>query len=488
VIVADLHLKTKTMAPQLSKALILLSIAGGSEAKRVKPPKKVTFSSGVPDVDDAFNLAIKEVGENIVDGRFIAGHGWSTLWTRDTAYAIELAGGLFHPEPSKVSLVACQEQDMRSGGSSKVWLQDECGHFGGWPQLSDAIVGAQGAWALYLSSGDREFLNLAYNLTKSSLSRAERDVYDRSSGLFLGCSSFMESNSGYPARYAMRGDLVGKTKALSTNMLHYNGYKLGSLMGKELGASEEEVKSLEAKAAKLRIAVRERMWMKDHGHYSYVEDEENKLLQTHEGLGSSLVLLAPEFETDPKRIASMFQTAHRTEYGLTCLWPKFDDHEDSGDTATYYHNARLWPFVQAYWAIAAARHGRVEDFSKEFNGVLKLSQKGNTFAEFYDVNGTHVDERQRQLWSDAGFLGMVHQGLFGMALDARGVRFSPVKPKELGDTISLKNLPYRNMMLDISVKGHGASVQSFKLDGEEQSNHFVPNTLDGEHVVEIVLK
>jgi len=472
----------------ISKALVLLSTTRVSEARRFRPAKKeVTFSSGRQDVDDAFSLAMKEVGENIVDGRFIAGHGWDTLWTRDTAYAIELAGGLFHPEPSKVSLLACQQDDEQGDGSSKVWLQDECGHFGGWPKLSDAIVGAQGAWALYLSSGDKEFLTLAYNLTKSSLSRAERDVYDRSSGLFLGCSSFMESNSGYPAKYAMRGDLVGKTKALSTNMLHYNGYKLGSLMGKELGAAEDEVKLLEGKAAKLREAVRDRMWMKDKGHYSYVEDEENKLLRTHEGLGSSLVLLAPEFETDKQRISLMFETAHRTEYGITCLWPKFDDPEDGRDTATYYHNARLWPFVQSYWAIAAARHGRVEDFSKEFNGVLRLAQKGNTFAEFYEVNGTHVDERQRQLWSDAGFLGMVHQGLFGMALESRGIHFSPVKPKELGDTISLKNIPYRNMVLDVSVKGHGASITSFKLDGKEQSDHFVPNSLNGAHSVEIML-
>jgi len=471
------------MAPHISKVLVLL---GTAEGMRLRPAKKeVAFSSGVQEYDDAFNLAMKEVGENVVNGRFIAGHGWDTLWTRDTAYAVELAGGLFHPEPSKVSLLACQEDKGTQG--EKVWLQDECGHFGGWPKLSDAIVGAQGAWALYLSSGDKEFLNLAYNLTKNSLSRAERDVYEKSSGLFLGCSSFMESNSGYPAKYSMRGDLVGRTKALSTNMLHYNGYKLGSLMGKELGASEEEVKGLEDKAANLRDAVRKRMWIKDKGHYSYVEDEENKLMHTHEGLGSSLVLLAPEFETDQKRIASMFETAHRTEYGITCLWPKFDDPEDGSDTATYYHNARLWPFVQSYWAIAAARHGRVEDFSKELNGVVKLSQKGNTFAEFYEVNGTHVDERQRQLWSDAGFLGMVHQGLFGMALESKGARFSPVKPKEMGDTISLKNIPYRNMMLDVSVKGHGASVKSFKLDGQEQSDHFVSNVLEGAHAVEIEL-
>ena len=103
-----------------------------------------------------------------------------------------------------------------------MWLQDECGHFGGWPHLTDAIVGAQGAWSLFVINGDTQFLSWAYNITKNSLRRAERDAYDKT-GLFTGCSSFMESNSGYPDKYKKNGDLVGSTKALSTNMLYYNG-------------------------------------------------------------------------------------------------------------------------------------------------------------------------------------------------------------------------------------------------------------------------
>ena len=42
-----------------------------------------------------------------------------------------------------------------SNGKS-AWLQDKCGHFGGWPNLSDAIVGTRGAWSLYLVDGDKK--------------------------------------------------------------------------------------------------------------------------------------------------------------------------------------------------------------------------------------------------------------------------------------------------------------------------------------------
>ena len=33
--------------------------------------------------------------------------------------------------------------------------------------------------------------------------------------VFMGCSSFLESNSGYPEKYMNDGELVGKTKVAS---------------------------------------------------------------------------------------------------------------------------------------------------------------------------------------------------------------------------------------------------------------------------------
>ena len=91
------------------------------------------------------------------------------------------------------------------GWETGVWLQDTCSHFGGWPVLLDAIVGIRGAWPLFLVTGNTEFLAWAYQVTIASLQRAEEEeeALDRDTGLFLGCSSFLESNSGYPEEYGM---------------------------------------------------------------------------------------------------------------------------------------------------------------------------------------------------------------------------------------------------------------------------------------------
>eukprot|EP00578_Thalassiosira_sp_NH16_P004340 CAMPEP_0181132424 /NCGR_PEP_ID=MMETSP1071-20121207/30987_1 /TAXON_ID=35127 /ORGANISM="Thalassiosira sp., Strain NH16" /LENGTH=398 /DNA_ID=CAMNT_0023218755 /DNA_START=33 /DNA_END=1229 /DNA_ORIENTATION=- len=211
-------------------------------ALKVNSPPDLILSSSTTakssPYEDAYKLALEEIGSNIACNHFVAGTGWSQLWTRDTSFAAELGAALIHPHVVRTSLMA-SVQVLKNG--KMIWLQDKCGHFGGWPNLSDAIVGVRGAWSLYLVTGDKEFLKWAYDVTKNSLEAAEADVLDKDSGLFLGCSSFLESNSGYPEKYMNDGELVGKTKALSTNMLYYSGYNLASKMGRELGELDEPI-------------------------------------------------------------------------------------------------------------------------------------------------------------------------------------------------------------------------------------------------------
>ena len=122
------------------------------EIKVNTPPQLVIGSQGLQ-YEDAYNLALKEIGHCIACGNFVAGTGWSQLWTRDTSFASELGAALIHPNVVKKSLLASVET-LSTGKSA--WLQDKCGHFGGWPNLSDAIVGTRGAWSLYLVDGNKE--------------------------------------------------------------------------------------------------------------------------------------------------------------------------------------------------------------------------------------------------------------------------------------------------------------------------------------------
>ena len=485
------------MRPLLAAAASLSLALGFANAETpapdASPPKKFVFSSGVGEIDAAYALALWEMSaaEHGEGGHFLAGHGWQGLWTRDTSYAVELAAGLVHPGIAEASLRKC----ARDG----VWMQDSCMHFGGWPNLSDAIVGARGAWALYLVTGDAEFLRWAYGVTKNSLDRAEEEAYDVESGLFRGCSSFMESNSGYPDKYRDNGRLVGKTKALSTNLLYHSGYALGAKMGKIVGAGEDEIEELLVKGRKLRDAIRTRLWREGLGNYAYFEDEDGRLVEQNEGLGVGLLLTDPDFSEDDARVRDIFNTTHRTPRGLPCLWPPFEHARRPvsmfDDYAVFdrYHNGRIWPFVQGYWAAAAATHGRADVFAEEFRNLLSLCMSPDpTFAEFYELDGSFPDDRKRQLWSDAGFLGMIYRGLFGMTFRPDGIAFDPVKPHGLfGETVTLKNVLYRNMTIDVSVSGSGTRIASFAIDNRHvvlsDTGAFIRSDLQGEHKISIVL-
>jgi len=451
-----------------------------------KGVKGFRFTCEIPHLEELYQLALSEVEGNIANKgeknvRFMAGKHWTGLWTRDVSYSIQLGVGFTHPDISKSSLHQCTEEVE---GIGKCWLQDKCGHFGGWPNLTDAIVGVLGAWSLYKFTGDRELLKWSYNLTINSLERAERDAYDKKTGLFMGCSSFMESNSGYPKKYSNDGEAVGKTKALSTNVLYYNGYKIAARMGELLGESTDEIERLKEREKSLKDAIRKRLWLEDVGYYSYFEDENGNTTDRMEGLGESLVILT-WLEEDMERINSIFENVYRTSNGIPCLWPQWPPGFEGYPIG--YHNGQIWPFVQGYWAWAAASHYRVKVFEEELFNLVSIARNENTFGEFYRTDGTLSfgdGTRRRQLWSAAGYLSMIYHGLFGMYFKDDGIKFSPVVPDTF-NLLKLQDIDFRNMTLDIIIQGSGTNIESFKLDGEEKDKPFISNTLKGEHVINI---
>ena len=373
------------------------------------------LTSGVPAYDQAYQKARRVIAADVKDGKFLAGQNWAQVWTRDTSYSVELACALLHPDVSKTTLLGLTQS---VAGIGECWYQDKCGHFAGWPNLTDAIVGASGAWALYLVTGDRELVRPIYDRTVRSLKRAEQDAYDPQTGLFRGCASFMESNSGYPKQYAMKGDMIARTASLSTCLLYYRGYLVAAQAGAALG---EDVRPFREKAAKLKEAINTRLWQPEKGYYAYFLDENGVLNPRMEGLGEAFAILTGV--ADAKRSRQILRSTPTTDWGFPCLWPQFEEWRDyKRDFAHYYHNGMIWPFVEGYWAWAASELGDAQVFGRELEALVKLSEKNDTFMELYRPEEGKPDGSPRQLWSASGFLSMIYHGLFGMAFEENGVQ------------------------------------------------------------------
>ena len=151
---------------------------------------------------------------------------------------------------------------------------------------------------------------------------------------------------------------------------------------------------------------------------------------------------------DDEKAAAIFKNTHITGHGIPCLWPRYLAWLWHFNDANYYHNGMVWPFVQAYWAQAAAARGHAAIFGAELAHLAGLAGRATTFHEFYRPFTGAPDGSARQLWSAAGYLSMVHHGLFGMSFDTSGIDFRPVVPS-IFHGISLRGFRYRKMELGL---------------------------------------
>ena len=93
--------------------------------------------------------------------------------------------------------------------------------------------------------------------------------------------------------------------------------------------------------------------MPSSGYYAYLEDENGRLNTHMEGSGEAFAVLWGV--ADRSAGARMLTNVPVTDWGIPCQWPQYPEWMDyRRDDPDYYHNGMVWPFVQGYWAWAAA--------------------------------------------------------------------------------------------------------------------------------------
>lgn len=461
------------------------------------------FTSGLPKYDNPFKNAKANIDTNTVTSGgstvFNAGAFWSEVWERDGSYSIEMAAGHLDPVTSKNTFT----YNTEAWQGLTTQRQDVCGHFGGWPNLTDGIVWATGAWAYYRQTGDAAFLSYAYPIVRSSLTRAEIPqtsdgwiVLDKTDSLYRGCSSFMESNSAYPPAFqsnqnyaSMSKPAVGNTKCGSTNMLYYHAWIVADSMAKLLGRSQATQDTLSARAMTIKNAINKQLWNASKGYYYYIKYQDGTTkLDRNEGLADAFAILYDIADSAQKQ--SILANTIPSAWGVRCQYPQdtnwmcYTKGCPTSQDADYYHTGMIWPFVQGYYAWAASSQKNVAVFMNEMDKCAQLWAKttGGEFKEFYRPETGTPDGGDRQLWSAAGYISMVFHGLFGMKFDVDGIRFDPVVPDTFKNGMSLNNFVYRKDTLNMSVTGTGKYLQTFTLDGA-QTSPFFSGSMTGRHTI-----
>jgi glycogen debranching enzyme len=448
-----------------------------------------------PMLDRAFRIAVGDLLGNVAPYRsgllkepapvMLAGLGYPTPWTRDASMNSWNGASLLIPEVARNTLLAVASE---FDGERRIVAGD---------QYWDAIVWVTGAWNHYLYTGDREFLRLAYEVSRNSLRYFERTEFDPADGLFRG-PGWSDGIAGYPDEYNHIGGNSGinvwpkynpdrrvpvgygiPIKALSTNCLYYNAYSLIGEMARELGLEPDS--SYRPKAAALKNAINRAFWLEDRGYYRFLVGDDHQ-----EALGQAYALLFGIADGD--RARNVLEHQYVAPAGVPCLWPNFDRYR--GGYAR--HAGTVWPQIQGMWAQAAAVFHDPQRFGHELFALAAHAVRDNQFTEIYHpLTGEPyggLQERAgkgivlwapqpRQTWAATAFVRMIVFGLAGLRVSAEGIRFEPCLPTGV-DRVEIDNLHIREGMLNISITRGGTRTVA---------NPVIPWARLGTNKLEVVL-
>lgn len=433
---------------------------------------KPRYNSDQKIVDALFNLSLEEARLNIeADSTFRTGAKWGGVWTRDVSYSIILAFAYLEPEIAKTSLMKKVKRDR---------IIQDTGSGGAWPVSSDRTTWCLAAWEIYKVTGDDQWLKKVYPIIKNTLEDDFKTLKSEKTGMYCGESSFLDWREQTYPKWMTNADIY-MSENLGTNVVHYQAHVILSEMAQILG---EPVELYLNRASQIKKAINKQLWMEDKGYYGqYLYGRTNlNISPRFEALGEALSVLYDV--ADSTQVKSIIEKSPVTAYGVTCIYPQITG-------IPPYHNNAIWPFVQSYWNLAAAKAGNEKVLNHGLAalyraGALFLTNYENFVAETGDYEGTEINSH-RMLWSMAGNLAMVHRVFIGMNFETNGIQFHPVIPKGYTGTKSLANYKYRKSVLNISVKGYGNKISSIKLDGKPLQNAFLAASVSGKHNIEIIM-
>ena len=435
--------------------------------------KKPQYKSDQPIVDALFNLSLEEAIKNIEqDSTLRTGAKWGGVWTRDISYSIFLAFAYHEPAIARISLMKKVKRDR---------IIQDTGSGGAWPVSSDRTTWALAAWEIYKTTGDLDWLKKAYAIIKNTVEDDYKTIKSAKTGLYSGESSFLDWREQTYPKWMNNVDIYS-SENLGTNVVHYRTHIILAQMAKILGEPDQEYL---ARATAIKNGINQYLWMQNQGFYGqYLYGRPNLTLSPRfEALGEALAILFGV--ADDQRAKSILERSPITDFGVTCIYPQIPG-------IPPYHNNGIWPFVQSYWNLAAAKAGNEAALNHGLAAIYRagglfLTNYENFVAQTGDFMGTEINS-DRMLWSMAGNLAMVHRVFMGMNFRPDGITFQPVIPHAYPGNKSLSNFKYRNALLNITVHGVGNQIKSIQLDGKTLDNAFLPATVTGTHTIDIVMK
>jgi len=405
-------------------------------------------------------------GKAIPCNCFETGEKWNYVWTRDLSYAVNLSLANLDPQRSMDSMLF-KTSTFREGVTPPTSLPkdtmqiiQDTGSGGSWPVSTDRVSWSVAAESVLnnLGSSDRQhFAKTVYASLVGTIEADRQAIYDSREGLYGGEQSYLDWRTQTYAPWITKNLVrMSESKALSTNVLHYQAISLTAKLAKEFGDVSAS-KKYNGWADGLRDKINSKFWLNDKGLYSSLTSgaEDQAPVYKFDMLGNSLAINYGVASADQAR--KIMANYPHAPFGVPVYYPQQPN-------VYVYHNRSLWPFVTAYSLRAAKKTRNYQAANNAINSLVRgtalhLSNMENlewlTGKSWYD-DGPAINSR-RQLWSTAGYLGMVTETLFGYEVNDRGIDISPFLTSELraklgaSGSAQLNNINYRGKKISINL-------------------------------------
>jgi hypothetical protein len=450
---------------------------------------------------------------------FETGEKWHYVWTRDLSYAADLGLALLDPQRVRNSLEfklsgwrkGVNVAPQVAGGADGLQIVQDTGSGGSWPVSTDRVTWAFAAEEALrtLPAPERAaFARRALQALSTTLENDRLAAFDTASGLYTGEQSFLDwRDQSYASWIPSHLASMSTSKALSTNVAHYQALGLAARLAKEQDDAKRAAR-YEAWAADLKRAINGKLWLDDAGMYSSLTAGhlDGAPLHKFDWLGQALAIVTGVASEAQAR--SILARYPHGPMGAPVIWP-----QQPG--MPVYHNRALWPFVTGYGLRAAAQAGNVAVADAAYDSLVRgaaLNMSNMENLEWLSGQPLLLDERhpsligpvinsRRQLWSVGAYLGMVVNNVFGVTALDDGIRLQPFVTARLrremfgaSNEIALHELRLHGKRIDVLLRLPAASakdgvyaVERILLNGQPAGATLALSQLAPENRIEIVL-
>jgi hypothetical protein len=348
---------------------------------------------------------------------FETGAQWHYVWTRDLSYSVDLGLWRYDAARSRNGLLFKLSGVRVPDAPQGPFVMQDTGSGGSWPISTDRVVWFLAARHLL---GDKPFAHTTWQALTATLAQDRQYVFDTTMNLYRGETSFLDwREQSYPAWTANDVVPIAQSFALSTNVLHYDALQLAATMATQ--RHDARASEYRAQAAALKDAINAHFWRSDRGMYMSYIGGDGAPYEAYDLLGLALAINSGV--ADEKRARRSLANYPAWPAGSPVIWPERADQP-------IYHNRAIWPFVSMYALRAARTLDDPAHIAFEIESLMRGAALAGSNMENYELatQATHVDEGKlsgpvvdspRQLWSVAGYLDMVSEGVFGLTDDGR---------------------------------------------------------------------